>query len=252
MAFDGPGLVKRWFRRPGVQAALAWLMAAYLRFALSTLRWRQEQRGVAEAVWDARGGDGVRGGVIVCFWHSRIALSPACWPLHRAQAPRALISLSPDGQFIAGAVQRLGFPAIRGSSRKDSDPANDKGGLSAFRDVLKWIRGGGGVAITPDGPRGPVEQMKEGAPMLAKLSKAPVLFVGLACRPAIRLGSWDRAMIPLPFGRGAIVWDGGAPVDRDAEPAVLANLWAEQLSAATRRAEALVLKPVSPSRAKGA
>jgi hypothetical protein len=230
--------MKHWFRRPGVQAALAWLMAAYLRFALSTIRWRQEGRDCAEAIWDAPPDS--RGGVLVCFWHSRITLSPACWPLGRAQEPRALISLSPDGQFIAGAVQRLGFPAIRGSSRKDSDPTNDKGGGAAFRDVLKWIKGGGGVAITPDGPRGPVEVMKDGVPLLAKVSGAPVLFVGLAARPCIRLNSWDQAMIPLPFGRGAMVWAGGAPVARDADSAQLAAAWAEILSAATRRAEALV------------
>jgi lysophospholipid acyltransferase (LPLAT)-like uncharacterized protein len=230
--------VKHWFRRPGVQAALAWLMAAYLRFALATIRWRQVDRALAEAVWDQPAG--TRGGVIVCFWHSRITLSPACWPLNRAQEPRALISLSPDGQFIAGAVQRLGFPAIRGSSRKDTDPTNDKGGLSAFRDVLKWIKGGGGVAITPDGPRGPVEAMKEGAPMLAKISGAPVLFVGLAAEPCIRLKSWDRAMIPLPFTRGAIVWGGGAPMAREADAEALALQWSATLSDLTRRAEALL------------
>lgn len=230
--------MKQLFRRPGVQAALARVLAAYLRFALATIRWRQENRAVAEAIWDQP--KDARGGVIVCFWHSRIALSPACWPLDRAQEPRALISLSPDGQFIAGAVQRLGFPAIRGSSRKDSDPTNDKGGATAFRDVLKWIKGGGGIAITPDGPRGPAEAMKDGAPTLGRVSGAPVLFVGLACRPAIRLKSWDRAMIPLPFGRGAIVWAGGEVASRESDSRALGETWAAALSAATRRAEALI------------
>lgn len=230
--------MKHWFRRPGVQAALAWLTAAYLRFALATMRWREEGRELAEAVWDQPRDS--RGGVIVCFWHSRIGLSPACWPLDRAQEPRALISLSPDGQFIAGAVQRLGFPAIRGSSRKESDPGADKGGAVAFREVLKWIKGGGGIAITPDGPRGPAETMKDGAPVLGRLSGAPVLFVGLAAQPCLRLGSWDRAMLPVPFARGAIVWGGGAPTPRQGDSAILADEWAAALSALTRRAEALV------------
>ena len=231
-------MLKSWFRRPDVQGALAWLMAAYLRFALATIRWKNVDRACAEAVWDLP--RETRPGVIVCFWHSRIALSPACWPLGRAQEPRALISLSPDGQFIAGAVQRLGFPAIRGSSQKASDPAADKGGAAAFRDVLRWIKGGGGVAITPDGPRGPAETMKDGAPLLGRVSGAPVLFVGLAARPCLRLGSWDRAMIPLPFGRGAIVWAGGAPVARDADTEALASEWSARLSELTRRAEEMV------------
>ncbi len=229
--------MKRLFRSPAVQAALAWLFAAYLKVALSTIRWRQEHRQVAEQVWDAKGG------VLVCFWHGRIALSPACWPLDRAQEPRALISLSPDGQFIAGAVARLGFPAIRGSSAKKSDPAKAKGGATAFRDTLRWIAKGGGVAITPDGPRGPAEQMAEGTPLLAKASGTPVLFVGLAAKPCLRLKSWDAAVVPLPFARGTIVWDKADAVARDTDEAglkVLNRAWAARLSAATRRAEAML------------
>ena len=100
--------MKSLFRAAWLQAVLAALFAAYLRLTLKTIRWRQEDRALAEAVWDAGGP------VVVCFWHSRIALSPASWPLDRAQAPRALISLSADGAFIAKAMEKVGFPAIRG------------------------------------------------------------------------------------------------------------------------------------------
>ena len=234
--------MKRLMRSRGAQGLLGFLTAAYLRLALATIRWRPVGREKVEAVWAAGGG------VIVCFWHSRIGLSPAAWPMAlvragRAQEPRALISLSPDGGFIAAAMARLGFPAIRGSSTKAWDKAKPKGGASAFREVLRWLKGGGGVAITPDGPRGPAERMAEGAPLLAKLSGAPVLLVGLACRPAIRLRSWDRAMLPRPFARGALVWAGpfAAPADADAETLeALRQTWEAELSRATAEAEALV------------
>lgn len=224
--------MKNLFRAAWFQSALAFVLAAYLRAALATIRWRHEGRERAEAIWDAGGP------VLVCFWHSRIPLSPACWPLGRAQEPRAVISLSPDGEFIAKAMARIGFPAIRGSSRKDSDPKKEKRGAGATRDILRWLKDGNGVAITPDGPRGPAEVMKEGPPMLARLSRAPVLLVGLASKPCLRLGSWDHAMIPLPFTRGVIVWDGplGATPDDDLE--ALRLDWTARLSAATRRAEA--------------
>jgi hypothetical protein len=224
--------MKHLFRAGWVQSTLAFLLAAYLRATLATIRWRHEGREVAEAIWNAGGP------VLVCFWHSRIPLSPACWPLGRAQEPRAVISLSPDGEFIAKAMERIGFPAIRGSSRKDSDPTKEKRGAGAFRDILRWLKDGGGVAITPDGPRGPAEEMKEGPPLLARLSKAPVLLVGMASKPCLRLKSWDRAVVPLPFSRGVIVWDGpfGAGSDDDLE--ALRVDWAARLSAATRAAEA--------------
>ncbi len=226
--------MKAFFRSPAVQGTLAFLLAAWLKFCIATTRWTQENLSAAEAVWDAKGP------VIVCFWHARISISPACWPLGRAQQPRALISLSRDGEFIAHAVARLGFPAIRGSSSKSTkDGEKVKGGAGAFRDVLRWLKGGGGIAITPDGPRGPAETMAEGAALLAKVSKAPVLLVGLACSPSRRLNSWDRAVLPLPFGKGAIVWDG--PIRDVAEDTeALRQEWARRLTAATERAEALV------------
>lgn len=226
--------MKALFRSTAVQATLAFLLAAYLKLCISTIRWRHENREVAEGVWDAKGP------VIVCFWHSRISISPACWDLKRAQEPRALISLSPDGEFIARAVSRLGFPAIRGSSTKGYAKDKAKGGSAAFRDVLKWLKGGGGIAITPDGPRGPAEQMAEGAALLAKVSKAPVLLVGLACTPSSKLGTWDEAVIPRPFGKGAIVWDGPILAADEADLDRLRAHWAERLSAATARAEALL------------
>lgn len=220
-------------RSPVVQTTLAWLLAGWLKLCLSTMRWRHENLPVAEDIWKAGGG------VIVCFWHSRIALSPACWPLDRAQEPRVLISLSPDGEFIARAVQKLGFPAIRGSSSKKAAPDKAKGGAGAFRDVLRWIQGGGGIAVTPDGPRGPAEQMAEGAIMLARLSGAPVLLVGLAAS-SVTLDTWDRARLPLPFGKGAIVWDGPIVAGRETDMEAARTEWAARLSAATRRAEAMV------------
>ena len=219
-------------RNPVIQAILAWLLAQWMRFCFATIRWTHENEAVAEKVW----ADG--GGVLCAFWHSRIGLSPACWPLDRAQPAKALISLSPDGQFIAKAVARQGIPAIRGSSSNKDKADRAKGGSQALRDGLRQLKIGG-LAITPDGPRGPMREMAEGLPLLAKLSKAPVLFIGLSCNPAIRLNSWDRAILPLPFGRGAIVWD----VDRypdGAELADVAKAWAERLTAVEAAADALV------------
>jgi lysophospholipid acyltransferase (LPLAT)-like uncharacterized protein len=219
-------------RNPVIQAVLAWTLAHWMRFCFATIRWTRQNEAVAEKVW----ADG--GGVLCAFWHSRIGLSPACWPLDRAQPAKALISLSPDGQFIAKAVARQGFPAIRGSSSNKDKADRAKGGTQALRDGLRQLKVGG-LAITPDGPRGPVREMAEGLPLLAKLSGAPVLFIGMSCNPAIRLNSWDRAILPLPFGRGAIVWD----VDHYPEGAELTDVardWTARLTAVEAAADALV------------
>jgi lysophospholipid acyltransferase (LPLAT)-like uncharacterized protein len=214
-----------------------------MQFCFSTMRWTHENEAVAEAVW-AKGG-----GVLCAFWHSRIALSPACWPLDRAQPAKALISLSADGQFIARAVALQGFPAIRGSSSNKDKADRDKGGSQALRAGLRQLKVGA-LAITPDGPRGPARQMAEGLPMMARISKAPTLFIGMSCNPAIRLNSWDRAIIPLPFARGAIVWDvADYPVGEDLE--AVRRDWADRLNAVEARADAITgLPPAAAGRAR--
>lgn len=218
-------------RNPLIQSTLAWSLAQWMRFCFSTTRWTSENQELAEEVWSNGGG------ALCAFWHSRIALSPACWPLDRAQPAKALISLSADGEFIAKAVARLGFPAVRGSSANKDKAQKAKGGSQALRDGLKQLKLGA-LAITPDGPRGPAGVMAEGLPLLSKLSGAPVLFIGLSIAPAIRLKSWDRAVLPLPFGKGAIVWD-RCDYPKDVEMADIIADWTGRLNSVEARADAL-------------
>lgn len=218
-------------RNPLIQRLLSYALAGWMRFCFSTIRWTWENSAAAETVW-AQGG-----GVLCVFWHSRIGLSPACWPLDKAQSAKALISLSPDGQFIAKAVALQGFPAVRGSSANKNKADRAKGGSQALRDGLRQLKVGA-LAITPDGPRGPVRQMAEGLPLLAKLSGAPVLLIGMSCHPAVRLNSWDRALLPLPFGRGAIVWD-RVDFPQGADPGQVVADWTERLTAVEARADAI-------------
>ncbi|MGE5502138.1 MAG: lysophospholipid acyltransferase family protein [Ignavibacteriales bacterium] len=221
-----------------VVKALAWVFAAYLRLVYATIRWTREGQEKAEGVW--REG----GGAILCFWHARIPLALPTWPNDgKRQTIHALISYSADGEFIARAVEHIGFPSIRGSSKKKKDPSKNKGGEQAFRDMLRWVKAGNAVAITPDGPRGPAETMEKGTPVLAQITGAPVLFVGLASKPCIRLGTWDRTLVPLPFSKGAMVWDGPLGAARDEDAEALAAEWARRLSAVTARAEALLGGP---------
>ncbi len=242
--------MKAWFRSPGVQGFLALVFAGWMRLCFATLRWTREGQDQADGVWAAwRAGEApfAGKGAILCLWHGRIPLSGMSWPQGpERQDMRALISRSADGEFIALAMQAIGFPAIRGSSKKKSAPGKNKHGEQAFRDMIRWVNEGGGVALTPDGPRGPLEVMQAGAPALARITGAPVMMVGLACKPAIRLRTWDRAMIPVPFGRAAMVWDCPLFAGREDDPDALAMEWGARLSTITRRAEDLLEISKSP------
>jgi len=226
-------------RSPLVMRILVRLMSGYLALTYRTLRWTREGQDLAQGVWAQSLASGE--GAILALWHSRVPVGPATWP-QGADKPeiRVLVSQSRDGEFIARVIARLGLPSIRGSSLKKTDTAKNKGGEQAFRDMVKWVKDGGAMAITPDGPRGPVEVLQKGAVALARVSGAPVLFVGVAMQPCIRLGTWDRTIIPLPFARAAMVWDGPVRAGRADDPDVLAQDWEARLSAVSRRAEALV------------
>ena len=68
--------------------------------------------------------------------------------------------------------------------------------------------------------------------------------MGIAANPAWQSRtSWDRVMFALPFGRGAVVWEGPLHVPGDADDDAITSLiddWSARLSTATRRAETLV------------
>jgi lysophospholipid acyltransferase (LPLAT)-like uncharacterized protein len=211
-------------------------LSGYIGFALATMRWRFVDTEIVDAA--IAGPDGLIG----AFWHGRIALAVVCRRVLKAKPRRVLISLSPDGEFIAQAVERLSFPAIRGSAgNKGKD--RDKGGAQAFRQALRFMREGGCVAVTPDGPRGPNQVMSEGPVILAQTAGAPVYVFGLAASPAITLGGWDRGRLPLPFTRGCVVFDGPFVVDRGADAAAREACrveWQARLIAAQRRAEGIL------------
>src|SRR5262249_15189097 len=103
-----------------------------------------------------------------------------------------------DGELVARWVRHFGLEVVRGSSTR--------GGTEALRALTAAVRAGEDVAVVPDGPRGPSEHVQPGVVVLAGLTGAPVVPFGFAARPARRLHSWDRFMIPLPFARAAAVF----------------------------------------------
>ncbi len=228
--------MKALLRSAPVQTILALLLAGYLWLVLRTIRWKVLNRPPADALLaDPRG-------FIVCFWHGRIAASIGAQPMCRPRRPtRLIISLSPDGEFIARAMAMMDLPSFRGSSRKTKDRKRMASGGNVYRQSLDWLRQGGILILTPDGPRGPAEDMAEGPVRMAARTGSAVILMGLATRPAVRLNGWDRMQLPIPFGRGIIVFDGPHHAPEDPGPEAMLELrrgWSARLSAATRAAEA--------------
>ena len=193
--------MKRLLQSRDAQAAIAWVLGCYLRFALGTTRWRL--LGEEHFVAFVAGGRG-----IAAFWHERLPLMPALWRRTGGSLRgHVLISRHRDGVMIASIMDRFGIRVVHGSS---THKGRDRGGAAGFLALLDAVNGGGVAVITPDGPRGPRRQAAGGVVQLAAQSGAKVLPCAAQVRWKVTLGSWDRMVLPLPFGRGVLVC--GAPV----------------------------------------
>ena len=137
--------------------------------------------------------------LIIALWHDQLLLMVKGY---RGPGSKILISASKDGELIARVMQYFGQQAVRGSS--------SRGGRAAFKELLGLAKEEVDLVITPDGPKGPRHELKDGVVQLARLSNRPVVPMAFACSRGHRFASWDRFLLPFPFGRG--VFSFGEPV----------------------------------------
>jgi len=181
------------------------LAALLIRFLHGTGRWRTLGSGPVEAMWDQEKP------FIVAFWHGRLTMMPYIW--RRGVPINMLISKHRDGELIARTIHHLGIKTVRGSSSKD--------GAQALRAMVKLLKQGEYVGVTPDGPRGPRMRASDGVISLARLSGVPIFPASFGANRRRILGSWDHHVLPLPFAKGVFVWGEAMEVPRNADAAEL-------------------------------
>jgi hypothetical protein len=186
-----------------------------LLLRLLALTWRV--RYVGQEAWRARVVAGQ--GAVLALWHGQ--LFPLTWAL-RHRGVWVLVSEHRDGEIIARILERFGYTMIRGSSTR--------GGARALAEMVRALRSGHSIAVTPDGPRGPARVFAPGAAVAAQRSGTPVIPLYARASSAWRLRSWDQFMIPKPFARvtvylgDATLVRGDSPTDAEAEAPRLAAL----------------------------
>lgn len=209
-------MFKRLMQSRAVASLLGFFIASYMTFVKYTTRW--EVIGAEHAAPIIKGGKGF----IAATWHSRFLMLTSAWQ-KSYQQPSVLISRSREGEIVARASHLLGLKTIRGSARRYGKKA-EKGGANAFREMRRAIEDGGCMVITPDGPKGPRQRAGDGPFLLAKHSGAPLISCVFSTRFRKQLNSWDRFIVPLPFGRGQIIWGQPVHITPDTDDAELAAL----------------------------
>ncbi len=164
-------------------------------------------------------------GLILAFWHGRGVLAS---PFYRPGNTTALVSASEDGSMATTILRKLGYEIIRGSS--------SRGGVRALREMLVCLERGKHVALTPDGPRGPMHSMSPGAAFMSRATGVPVLPIGFALDRARRLDTWDRYTLPRLGSRLVTACEAPIQVPRDASGEALTE-YSSRIRAAIREAE---------------
>jgi lysophospholipid acyltransferase (LPLAT)-like uncharacterized protein len=188
------GMLKKFLKSETGQALIARLAAGYIAFVYRTTRWTVLNGHVPDDL--ARAGKPL----IACFWHQRLMMMAPIW--RRRRPYNMLISAHRDGVLISRTVKHFGINTITGST--------SKGAAEALRAMVGYLKKGELVGVTPDGPRGPARKAAQGVAAAAFLAQAPAVTQSYSISRAKFLNSWDRLMVPLPFGKGVVIW--GDPI----------------------------------------
>lgn len=174
------------YRVSGWQWLLFWPAALGLNLYYRTLRvsMRPEERALLENTPGPR---------LLVLWHNRSLLLPVMFRPFDYRRIRCLVSASKLAAWEVAYFDHWGMRSIRGSSTRRS--------IQATREMLKAIRDGHDLAISPDGPSGPLYAFKRGAIMVARQCNVPMVLITANATRARRLKTWDRHLVPLPFSR---------------------------------------------------
>lgn len=130
------------------------------------------------------------GNFVLMFWHGKML---AGWWLGRNKNFCAVVSQSKDGEILSRLLKRWNYRLIRGSSSKDSK--------EVMREMVDALKNNFSLAITPDGPRGPREEMKIGGLIAAVRAQKPVVLCGIVYEKKKIFNSWDKFELPKFFSK---------------------------------------------------
>ena len=182
-----------------VEALAPRLAYRYIRLLRASMRFESHNAGVLDRVRDEHGQ------YIMVFWHSRFVLMRFAHPYEKLAV---LASMHRDAKMLGRVLERLNVVIARGSSTR--------GGTVGMRELLRRVRDGYDLAITPDGPKGPRRRVKAGVLAAGKYTGKPIVAVGFGASRGRRLASWDQTLMPYPFSRGVFVYGEPMLVPADA------------------------------------
>lgn len=169
-----------------------WLYMAYMRLVFSTSRVDphdfERLKGIIVE----------HNGAVGLLWHEEV-MTVAYGYYYLGFRPHTLASVGDAGELIARMLQRCGFVVFRGGSTTGLARRRE-GILEAMIDHMRThdnvIYG-----LTVDGSKGPRYRLKRGGVVIARECNRPIVLARTWYKRCLRLPTWDRMAVPLPFNR---------------------------------------------------
>ncbi len=186
-------MLKKLFHDPQFITKASTIAEGILNLWLTTCRYEVINEHIIESIRQTNEP------VIVTTWHC--GLLPVLY-FFQGNKGVLMVSGSKDGEWIDKIVRRWGYTTVRGSS--------GRGGHRAARKIIQYLKKGYHGGLIADGSRGPARKVQKGVVFIAAKTQIPLLPIGIAATPSVKLPTWDKTIIPLPFAR--IVIAVGNPV----------------------------------------
>ena len=166
------------------------LYVLYMRFVWATSRVSGQENFCLNAI------AAERDGAVALLWHEEVFTVAFGYPYIGIQG-HTLASVGESGEVISRMLKLCGYVVFRGGS--STSRARRRSGvleemIAHMRDNHRVIYG-----LTVDGSKGPRYRMKTGGIVIARECGKPIALVRTWYKRCLRLNTWDRMGIPLPF-----------------------------------------------------
>ena len=187
-------ILNKLLRSNSTQSLIAWIATFYIKLVYITSKWSiQNNKTIDQYISQNKP-------IIIAFWHGHLLMMNCAW--NHPTPFNMLISNHRDGKFITKVTQNFGILVTNGSTERQ--------GFAAARQLIAKLKQGEAIGITPDGPRGPREQISDGILQLARLAKADIIPMAYSSTNMRILNTWDSFRLAFPFGKGVFIV--GTPV----------------------------------------
>ena len=199
-------MIKKLLQNEYIQNLVGFLISLYIKICFHTSLWYVRNNKELEKHIEKKSK------IIVIFWHNRLLMAPFCWEYKNNF--KMLISSHRDGKIGSFAVSHLGIDTIEGSSNKNK--------ISSAKQIIYELSQKNIIGITPDGPRGPNQKIKEGLISMQKKTNSVIFPLCYSAKFYKQLSSWDKFMFVFPFNKFVAIW--GKPIIYDKKKSLNQNI----------------------------